>query len=72
MDKHLLEVRISILIKRNGVTFLTTFKEFQGLLKEVFKEDYSLDEIESALHIMEEQMIEVQYEEERNRQLLNY
>lgn len=55
--KHLLEVRITIIMRREGYNFLNTLNDFQVQLKKYFKEEYDLDKIEDALHRLEETYI---------------
>jgi hypothetical protein len=54
MDKQLLQTRLSIVMLRDQLTFLNSFNEFQVLLKKHFKYEYTLDEIETGLHQLEE------------------
>lgn len=65
MDKALLDTRLSIVMVRENKTFLTTFTEFQSLLKKYFNLEYTLDEIETALYRLEEAYICNQAEEEK-------
>ena len=57
MDKQLLEVRLSIVMRRENYNFLEKFTTFQTKLKKYFNYEYTLDEIENALHKMEERYI---------------
>lgn len=59
-----LEVRISIVMLREKLNFLSTIKSFQVELKRYFDYEYTLDEIENALHSMEETFIDHEAQEE--------
>ena len=60
---QLLQTRLSIIMKRENYNFLNTLTDFQLQLKKYFKEEYSQDQIEDALHEMEENYIVKELEE---------
>lgn len=69
MSKHLLEVRISIILRKDNLTFISPIADFHYKLKQYFNFDYSLDEIESALYSLEESYIEVEAQTEADNRL---
>lgn len=64
MNLNSLKIRLSIIIKKEGYTFLNTLSEFQVQLKKYFKEDYPQDEIEDALKELQETFIFTELDEE--------
>lgn len=68
---ELLATRISIVMVREGSTFLTPLKEFQYNLKKYFKYEYTEDEIENELHRMEEAYICNQADEEEQFRVMS-
>lgn len=70
MNKQLLQTRLSIIMVRENYNFLTSLGSFVLKLKNYFNEDYTQDEIENALHKMEENFIVQQFEEEQEHHLV--
>lgn len=68
MNKQLLETRLSIIMVKEGKNFLSSFLEYQKLLLQYFEFEYSLDEIENALHRIEESTIEEEFQ--KNREII--
>lgn len=66
MNEQLLESRLSIILFNYDKNFLTPLTELQLLLLKEFKFEYTLDEIENALHRMEESTIEEDYKRSEN------
>lgn len=55
--KQILKIRISVLFVREKFTFFNTIQEYKAKLRELFTIDYCLDEIETALNELEEQLV---------------
>jgi hypothetical protein len=72
MDKALLQTRLSIVMVKENYNFLNTLRDFQIKLKKYFAFEYTEDEIEDALHQMEENYIVQQFEEDQEHQLIEY
>jgi hypothetical protein len=68
-SQQLLSVRLSIVMIRENYNFLNTLNDFQLQLKKHFNYEYTQDEIENALHKMEEDFLAKQFIEEQNRDL---
>jgi hypothetical protein len=65
INKQMLETRLTIVMVRENYTFLNTISNFKIKLKELFNVDYSEDEIENALHELEEAYIVHEFEREQ-------
>lgn len=70
MNKKLLEIRLAIIMAKENCTFTDSLNKFQQLLQKKFNEDYSLDEIENALHELEDNYLENIYNEEKESLVL--
>lgn len=68
MNKELLETRLIIVMRRDQYNFLSSLINYQIALKQYFSEDYTLDEIETTLHVIESN----QLEEESKQQVIEY
>jgi hypothetical protein len=71
MRNIILQTRIAILFIKEKYNYSTSLKEFQNKLSEYFKEEYSQDEIENALHILEENQLDEIYKEEQEELTLS-
>jgi hypothetical protein len=64
-EKHKLQTRITIVQVKEDFNFLTPLNQYKSKLKEYFNVDYNEDEIESALHEIEEAYIEDEFQREQ-------
>ncbi len=55
---QILKIRISVLFIREKFTFFNSVIEFKNRLRQLFVEDYTLDEIETCLNELEDQLVE--------------
>jgi len=62
---HTLEIRLTIVMIKEGYNFLHSLLDYQQQLKKHFKEHYELDKIETALKAVEEAYIIRELNEDR-------
>jgi hypothetical protein len=71
-NQLLLGTRLTILMVRFEYNFLTSLSDYQSQLKKLFNYEYNQDEIEKALHTLEEAHIATELDEARSRGLIEY
>lgn len=65
MSHNTLEMRLMIIMLKEGYSFADSLEDFQRHLKIKFNEDYSQDQIEDSLHNIERIYDETELDEER-------
>lgn len=65
MIKQLLDSRLAIIIVKHNYNFQTSLNQYQSKLKQVFNEEYTLDEIENCLQELDNNRLEQLYKEEQ-------
>lgn len=66
----LLQIRLSIIMRVENYTFITSLYDFQNQLKLKFQHEANLDEIENALYKLEETYINNL--EEESKQIIEF
>ncbi len=64
-NTNTLELKLMVIMVREGYTLTTSLNDFQRHLKIKYNEDYTHDEIENALHTVEKIYDEAELDEER-------
>lgn len=65
MSHNTLELRLMIIMLKEGYSFASSLDDFQRHLKVKFDEDYTHDKIEDALHRIERVYDDTELDEER-------
>jgi len=69
--QHLLEIRVTIVMSKLGYNLMTSLTDYQNELKIMFKHEATTDEIENALHNIEEAHIVKELDEDREKSIID-